>query len=144
MGCVPQSKLAKVCAERFPVIENTKEILIIDTLIMSGDTVRLNKTDTAFIICPPNKVITKIKEVRITAENTAKTHLIKQDCTKQIDAKDKEIIKLKKDLSKQIQKVSELKQKLSTMGKFRWRFYGLIGLIILFLLSSRWLRSLPF
>lgn len=145
IGCVPQSKLAKVCAERYPVKEEIKETLIIDTVRIQGDTIRLNKTDTAYVICPPSKVITKTKEVKIKAENTAKTHSIKQECDKQLQTKDKEIEKLKKDLNKRDQKIGEYKEKLEDVKKYKWWFFSLIGIIALILLYrlSRWFKPLP-
>lgn len=146
IGCVPQSKLAKVCAERFPVKEEVKEILIIDTLNIIGDTIRLNKTDTAYVICPPNQVITKTKEVRITAENTAKTHLVKEQCSKELKDKDKEINKLQNTIVENTKKISNLEHKLQIVQKYKKRFYILTGLLTLFLCFklSRWFKSLPF
>ena len=147
VGCVPQSKLAKVCAERYPIKEEIKEILIVDTLSITQDTLYIHFKDTSLpYICPPNKVVTKTKEVRITAENTAKTHLIKQDCNKQLSAKDKEIIKIKKDLISEQEKVQELKDKLQNVKKYKRWFYYIVGLITLFLVVkfSRWFKLLPF
>lgn len=145
MGCVPQSKLAKVCAERFPIKEEIKETIRIDTIISAGDTIRLNKTDTAYIICPPNKVITQIKEVKIKAENTAKTQLIKDDFSKQLNAKDKEIEKIKKELSNKDDKIAKLKEKLEDVNKYKRWFFILVGIlaIILGYRLSRWFNPLP-
>ena len=146
IGCVPQSKLAKVCAERFPVKEEIKEIIRIDTLISLGDTIRLNKTDTAYVICPPTQVITKTKEVRIIAENTAKTHLVKEQCSKELKAKDKDIIALQKTIADNAKKISNLEKKLQIVQKYKARFYILTGLLTLFLFFklSRWFKLLPF
>jgi hypothetical protein len=146
IGCVPQSKLAKVCAERYPVKEEIKEIIRIDTLISLGDTIRLNKTDTAYVICPPVQVITKTKEVRITAENTAKTHLVKEQCSKELKDKDREIIALQKTIADNAKKISNLEKKLQIVQKYKERFYILIGILALFLFFkfSRWFKLLPF
>jgi hypothetical protein len=146
IGCVPQSKLAKVCAERYPVKEEIKEIIRIDTLISLGDTIRLNKTDTAYVICPPAQVITKTKEVRITAENTAKTHLVKEQCSKELKDKDREIIALQKTIADNAKKISNLEKKLQIVQKYKERFYILIGILALFLFFkfSRWFKLLPF
>lgn len=146
IGCVPQSKLAKVCAERYPVKEEIKEIIHIDTLISLGDTIRLNKTDTAYVICPPAQVITKTKEVRITAENTAKTHLVKEQCSKELKDKDREIIALQKKIADNAKKISNLEKKLQIVQKYKERFYILIGILALFLFFkfSRWFKLLPF
>lgn len=145
MGCVPQSKLAKVCAERYPVKEEITETIVTDTITIAGDTIRLNKTDTAYVVCPPNKVITQIKEVKIKAENTAKTQLVKDDCTKQLRNKDKEIEKLNKELSSKDHKIAELKEKLEDVKKYKRWFYMLIGIIAIILgyRLSRWFNPLP-
>jgi predicted RNase H-like nuclease (RuvC/YqgF family) len=146
IGCVPQSKLAKVCAERYPVKEEIREIVLVDTLNIKGDTIRLNKTDTAYVICPPTQVITKIKEVRITAENTAKTHLAKEQCSKELKDKDKEIIKLQNTIADNAKKISNLEKKLHNVQKYKRRFFILTGILTLFLFFkfSRWFKLLPF
>jgi hypothetical protein len=146
IGCVPVSKLAKVCAERYPVKEEIREIIIVDTLNIEGDTIRLNKTDTAYVVCPPTQVITKTKEVRITAENTAKTHLVKEQCSKELKVKDKEIIKLQNTIADNAKKISNLEKKLQIVQKYKKRFYILTGLLTLFLFFklSRWFKLLPF
>lgn len=147
MGCVPQSKLAKVCAERYPIKEEIKEVNIIDTLSIPQDTLYIHFKDTSLpYICPPNKVVTKIKEVRITAENTAKTHLVKIECTKELQAKNKEIIKLQNTIADNAKKISNLENKLQIVQKYKNRYYILIGLLTLFLFFklSRWFKSLPF
>jgi hypothetical protein len=146
IGCVPVSKLAKVCAERYPVKEEIKEIVLVDTLNIKGDTIRLNKTDTAYVICPPTQVITKTKEVRITAENTAKTHLVKEQCSKELKGKDKEIIALQKTIADNAKKISNLEKKLQIVQKYKKRFFVLTGLLTLFLFFklSRWFKLLPF
>jgi len=149
IGCVPQSKLAKVCAERFPVKEEIKETIVTDTITIAGDTIRLNKTDTAYIICPPNKVITQIKEVKIKAENTAKIEALKQKHQKEIEEyssmylmheqkHEREIEKLKKELKKSEEKLEDVK-------KFKRWFYILIGILAVFLgyRLSRWFNPLP-
>jgi hypothetical protein len=146
IGCVPVSKLAKVCAERYPVKEEIREIVLVDTLNIKGDTIRLNKTDTAYVICPPTQVITKTKEVRITAENTAKTHLVKEQCSKELKVKDKEIIKLQNSIADNAKKISNLEKKLQIVQKYKRRFFVLTGLLTLFLFFklSRWFKLLPF
>ena len=146
IGCVPVSKLAKVCAERYPVKEEIREIIIVDTLNIEGDTIRLNKTDTAYVVCPPTQVITKTKEVRITAENTAKTHLVKEQCSKELKVKDKEIIKLQNTIADNAKKISNLEKKLQIVQKYKRRFFVLTGLLTLFLFFklSRWFKLLPF
>lgn len=134
-GCYSQNKLAKICSERFPIKEEIKEIIIIDTILTQGDTIHF-KDSSLPVICPPNKIITKTKEVRITAENTAKTHLIKQDYQKQIDKLnndcDKQIKILNAESQKHIKEIDKLNNKLESVKKFKHRFYLLIAGIILY------------
>ena len=141
VGCVPQSKLAKVCADRYPIKEEIREVITTDTIQLPQDTFYIHFKDTSLpFICPPNKVITKIKEVKITAENTAKTHLIKQECDKQLEVKDKEIAKLKKDISNKDKEIAKLNDKLQSVKKYkRWFYYIISGIGLLLLLKySRW------
>ena len=64
-GCLSQNKLAKVCSERFPIKEEIKEVLVIDTILTQGDTIVIHFKDSSLpVICPPNKIITKTKEVK--------------------------------------------------------------------------------
>lgn len=136
-GCLSEKKLAEKCADRFPIKEEIKEIIIIDTLLTQGDTIVVHFKDSSFpFICPPNKIITKTKEVRIRAENTAKTHLIKQDYQKQIDKLndecDKQIKILNAESKKHLKEIDNLNNKLESVKKFKRRFYLLITGIILY------------
>ena len=136
-GCYSQNKLAKICSERFPIKEEIKEVLVIDTIQSAGDTIIVHFKDSSLpFICPPNKIITKTKEVRITAENTAKTHLIKQDYQKQIDKLndecDKQIKILYAESQKHLKEIDKLNNKLESVKKFKHRFYLLITGIILY------------
>jgi predicted RNase H-like nuclease (RuvC/YqgF family) len=136
-GCLSQNKLAKVCSERFPIKEEIKEVLVIDTILTQGDTIVIHFKDSSLpVICPPNKIITKTKEVKITAENTAKTHLVKQDHQKEInklnDECDKQIQKIKKELDSKTKEIDKLSEKLESVKKFKYRFYILLSGIILY------------
>jgi hypothetical protein len=136
-GCLSQNKLAKVCSERFPIKEEIKEVLVIDTILTKGDTIVVHFKDSSLpVICPPNKVITKTKEVKITQENTAKTYLIKQDHQKEInklnDDCDKQISKLNAESKKHIKEIDNLNIKLENVKKFKRRFYILLSGIILY------------
>jgi len=119
-GCLSQNKLAKVCAERFPIKEEIKEILVIDTLLTQGDTIVVHFKDSSLpVICPPSKTITKIKEVKITAENTAKTHLLKQEHQKEInklnDECNKQVKILNAELKKKTKEIDKLSEKLESV-----------------------------
>ena len=136
-GCLSTNKLAKVCAERFPIQEQIKEVLVIDTILTQGDTIVVHFKDSSLpVICPPNKIITKTKEVIITAENTAKTYLLKQDYQKQIDKLNadcnKQIQLLNSESKKHIKEIDNLNIKLDSVKKFKHRFYLLIAGIILY------------
>jgi len=136
-GCLSQNKLAKVCAERFPIKEEIKEVLVIDTLLTQGDTIVVHFKDSSLpVICPPSKTITKIKEVKITAENTAKTHLLNQEHQKEInklnDECDKQLKKIQKELESKVKEIDNLSEKLESVKKFKRRFYLLLSGIILY------------
>jgi hypothetical protein len=136
-GCLSQNKLAKVCSERFPIKEEIKEVLVIDTILTQGDTIIIHFKDSSLpVICPPNKIITKTKEVKITSENTAKTYLVKQDHQKEInklnDDCDKQISKLNDESKKHIKEIDNLNIKLENVKKFKRRFYLLLSGIILY------------
>lgn len=136
-GCYSQNKLAKICAERFPIKEEIKEVLVIDTILTQGDTIYKVIKDTLVpFICPPSKTIIKTKEVKITAENTAKTHLLNQDHQKEInklnDECDKQIKSLNAELKKQTKEIDNLSEKLESVKKFKRRFYLLLSGIILY------------
>jgi cell division protein FtsB len=136
-GCLSQNKLAKVCSERFPIKEEIKEVLVIDTILTQGDTIYKLIRDTLVpVICPPSKTIIKTKEVKITAENIAKTHLVKQDHQKEInklnDECNKQISKLNAESKKHIKEIDNLNIKLENVKKFKRRFYLLLSGIILY------------
>jgi len=137
-GCYSQNKLAKVCAEKFPIKEEIKEVLVIDTLLTQGDTIVVHFKDSSLpVICPPNKVITKIKEVKITAENTAKTYSLnlahQKELVKLNDECNSKIDNLNKELQKQTKEIDNLTNKLDSVKKFKHRFYILLlGIIVYF------------
>ena len=141
LGCLSQNKLAKVCSERFPIKEEIKEILVIDTILTQGDTIVIHFKDSSLpVICPPNKIITKTKEVKITSENTAKTYLLKQDHQKEInkinDDCNEQISKLNDESKKHIKEIDNLSIKLENVKKFKRRFYLLLlGIILYFALK---------
>lgn len=146
-GCLSQNKLAKVCAERFPIKEEIKEILVIDTLLTQGDTIVVHFKDSSLpVICPPIKTITKIKEVKITAENTAKTHLLKQEHQKEInklnDECDKQVKILNAELKKKTKEIDNLSEKLESVKKFKRRFYLLLSGIILYFVIRLGIKKL--
>ena len=145
-GCLSERKLAETCAEKFPVKEEIKEVLIIDTVQSLPDTVVVHFKDSNFtFVCPPVQTIIKTKEVIKRQENTAKIESLKKAHQKEMETyiKDfemheekhnKEIEKLKKDLINSEEKVESLR-------KFkRWFYILVLGLIAYFALRNRWLR----
>ena len=145
-GCYSQNKLATICSERFPIKEEIKEVLVIDTILTQGDTIVVHFKDSSLpVICPPSKTITKTKEVKIMAENTAKTYLIKQDHKKEIDKLnddcDKQIELLNAESDKHIKEIDKLKIKLESVKKFKHRFYLLLSGIILYFVGKFGLRK---
>ena len=145
-GCLSQNKLARICSERFPIKEEIKEILVIDTILTQGDTIVVHFKDSSLpVVCPPNKIITKTKEVKITSENTAKTYLIKQDHQEQINKLNAEcnnqISKLNAESNKHIKEIDNLNIKLDSVKKFKRRFYILLSGIILYFVGKFGLRK---
>jgi hypothetical protein len=144
-GCLSQKKLAETCAERFPIKESVKEVLIIDTLV-NTDTVKIEyKGDTITLPCPPSKTITLTKEVVKTQENTAKIESLKIAHQKEMEslhmdyqnhetAHIKEMDKLKK-------KLNDVETKFQNVKKFKLWFWLLVsGLGLIFAIRSSWLK----
>ncbi len=98
------------------------------------------------VICPPSKTITKIKEVKITAENTAKTHLLNQEHQKEInklnDECDKQLKKIQKELESKVKEIDNLSEKLESVKKFKRRFYLLLSGIILYFVIRLGIKKL--
>ena len=145
-GCLSERKLAETCAEKFPIREQIKEVLIIDTVQSTPDTIMVHFKDSIFpVICPPSKTITLTKEVVKTQENTAKIEALKMRHQNEIESiqKDyqnheaahiKEVEKLKKDLT-------NVESKLQSARKFKLWFYLLIsGIILIFAIRNSWLK----
>jgi predicted RNase H-like nuclease (RuvC/YqgF family) len=146
-GCLSQNKLAKICSERFPIKEEIKEVLVIDTLLTQGDTIVVHFKDSSLpFVCPPSKTITKTKEVKIMAENTAKTHLLNQEHQKEIiklnDECDQQVKSLNSELKKQTKEIDKLSEKLENVRKFKYRFYILLSAIILYFVLKFGLKRL--
>lgn len=145
-GCLSEKKLAETCAEKFPIKEEIREVLVVDTIQAAPDTILVHFKDSILpVICPPSKIITLTKEVIKTQENTAKIEalkmshekeieLLKKDCQNHISDYVKEMDKLKKDLN-------NVETKLENVRKFKLWFYLLIsGLILIFAIRNSWLK----
>lgn len=144
-GCLSEKKLAETCAEKYPIKESVKEILIVDTLI-NTDTVKIEyKGDSIVLPCPPSKTITLTKEVIKTQENTAKIESLRISHQKEMEslhrdyqnheeAHRKEVDKLKKQLN-------DVETKFQNVKKFKLWFWLLIsGLGLIFAIRNSWLK----
>lgn len=144
-GCLSERKLAETCAEKYPIKESVKEVLIVDTLI-NTDTVKIEyKGDTILLPCPPSKTITFTKEVIKTQENTAKIESMRMNHQKEMEslhndyqnheaAHLKEMDKLKKQLN-------DVETKFQNVKKFKLWFWLLVsGLGVIFAIRNSWLK----
>lgn len=144
-GCLSERKLAETCAEKYPIKESVKEILIVDTLV-NTDTVKIEyKGDSIVLPCPPSKTIILTKEVIKTQENTAKIESLKLNHQKEMEslhrdyqnheeAHRKELDKLKKQLN-------DVETKFQNVKKFKLWFWLLIsGLGLIFAIRNSWLK----
>lgn len=144
-GCLSEKKLAETCAEKYPIKESVKEILIVDTLI-NTDTVKIEyKGDSIVLPCPPSKTITLTKEVIKTQENTAKIESLRISHQKEMEslhrdyqnheeAHRKEVDKLKKQLN-------DVETKFQNVKKFKLWFWLLVsGLGVIFAIRNSWLK----
>lgn len=145
-GCLSEKKLAETCAEKFPIREQIKEVLIIDTVQSEPDTIMVHFKDSILpVICPPSKTITLTKEVIKTQENTAKIESLRINHQKELEIlhKDyqnhedqhiKEVEKLKKQLN-------DVETKFQNVKKFKLWFWLLVtGLGLIFAIRNSWLK----
>ena len=151
MGCISSHRLAEVCAERYPVKEETKEIIIIDTLYTKGDTILVRfKDSTAVVICPPIQTITKTKEVVKTIENTAKIEALKESNRKAVgmvvDNYTQENKELQRIIDTKNKEIVKLQDKYDSANKYKKRFFILLSVIILYFAAKfsvkKWLSLL--
>lgn len=141
-GCLSQNKLAQKCAERFPVQEQIKEVIVFDTIYTKGDTIKMGFKDTSFaFICPPNKTIIKTKEVKITAENTAKTYLLKQGHQKEMAECKNQIADMQRIIDSKNKEIDKMNEKLDSVKKYKHRFYIILLGIILYFVGKFSLRK---
>lgn len=88
-SCVSEKKLAKICAEKYPIKDSIVYVASTDTLYeyVKGDSIKLEYIVNNVIkykdtICPPKRVKTIIKSTQkiVYQENTAKTHILQVKC----------------------------------------------------------------
>jgi hypothetical protein len=130
VSCASEKKIAKICAEKYPIKDSTIIIEKIDTTYeyIKGDSIKIPfyiKGDVIYkdTICPPVKVpkITKSKEKIVYQENTAKNALFELQM---------------KDMSQKLAKVNDdnkkLEDKVRSRTKQRNILFIILGIIILF------------
>jgi hypothetical protein len=130
VSCASEKKIAKICAEKYPIKDSTIIIEKIDTTYeyIKGDSIKVPfyiKGDVIYkdTICPPVKVpkITKSKEKIVYQENTAKNALFEMQM---------------KDMSQKLAKVNDdnkkLEDKVRSRTKQRNILFIILGIIILF------------
>ena len=151
MGCISTNKLAEVCAERYPVKEETKEVIIIDTLYTKGDTILVHfKDSVAIVVCPPTQTIIKTKEVIKTIENTAKLEALKESNRKAVgmvvDNYTQENKELQRIIDAKNKEIVKLQDKYDSANKYKKRFFILLSVIILYFAAKfsvkKWLSLL--
>lgn len=141
VSCVSEKKIAKICAEKYPIKDSTIIIEKIDTTYeyIKGDSIKVPfylKGEVIYkdTICPPVKIpkITKSKEKIVYQENTAKSALFEFQM---------------KDMSQKLAKANDdnkkLEDKVRSRTKQRNILLIILGLIILLLYLkitlNRWL-----
>lgn len=145
-GCLSERKLAETCAEKFPIKEEIKEVLVVDTIQAAPDTILVHFKDSILpVICPPSKTITLTKEVIRIQENTARIKSLKLNHQKEMEslhmdyqrheeAHIKEVEKLKKQLD-------NTETKLQNVKKYKLWFWLLISfLVAIFAIRNSWLK----
>jgi hypothetical protein len=136
-SCMSQKKLAKTCAERFPINDSTVIIERVDTTYqyVQGDSIRVpfyvqGKVIYKDTICPPVKVanVSKVKEKHVYVENTAKIQHLENVNSK-----------LTQDLNDSQQDVAKLEAKNKELAEFKRQvtFGGLLIIILLVLYKTR-------
>ena len=129
VSCVSEKKIAKICAEKYPIKDSTIIIEKIDTTYeyIKGDSIKVPfylKGEVIYkdTICPPVKFpkITKSKEKIVYQENTAKSALFEFQM---------------KDMSQKLAKANDdnkkLEDKVRSRTKQRNILFIILGLIIL-------------
>lgn len=145
-GCLSERKLAETCAEKYPIKEEIKEVLVIDTIQSKPDTILVHFKDSILpVVCPPSKTITLTKEVIRIQENTARIQSLKLNHQKEMESLHmdyqrheevhiKEVEKLKKQLD-------NTETKLQNVKKYKLWFWLLISsLVAIFAIRNSWLK----
>lgn len=131
ISCASEKKLAKICADKFPIKDSTIIIEKIDTTYeyIKGDSIKVPfyiKGDVVYkdTICPTIKVpkITKSKEKIVYQENTAKSALFEFQM---------------KDMSQKLAKVNQDNTKLQETIKNRTKQRNTLLIILAIIILSQ-------
>jgi hypothetical protein len=134
VSCASEKKIAKICAEKYPIKDSTIIIEKIDTTYeyIKGDSIKVPfyiKGDVVFkdTICPPVKVpkITKSKEKIVYQENTAKNALFELQM---------------KDMSQKLAKANDDNKKLEQTIKNRTNQRNILLIIIAIIILLAYLK----
>ena len=145
-GCLSEKKLAETCAEKFPIREQIKEVLIIDTVQSAPDTIMVHFKDSILpVICPPSKTITLTKEVIKTQENTAKIESLRINHQNELETLHKEYQNHEDQHIKEVEKLkkqlNDVETKFQNVKKFKLWFWLLVsGLGLIFAIRNSWLK----
>jgi hypothetical protein len=134
VSCASEKKIAKICAEKYPIKDSTIIIEKIDTTYeyIKGDSIKVPfyiKGDVIYkdTICPPIKVpkITKSKEKIVYQENTAKNALFELQM---------------KDMSQKLAKANDDNKKLEQTIKNRTNQRNILLIIIAIIILLAYLK----
>ena len=142
-SCASEQRLAKVCAEKYPIKDSTIIIETIDTTFIEikGDTIEVpfKVKDSSFFVsvpCPSVKVpsVQKSSKKVVYLENTAKTKLSEM----QINALAKQNMKLAVEIQEMQEKINDQKETIGSLRKFKmWIYIFIISLIAIYLIKIK-------
>lgn len=142
-SCASEQKLAKVCAEKYPIKDSTIIIERIDTTFVEikGDTIKVpfKVKDSSFFVsvpCPSVKVpsVQKSSKKVVYQENTAKVKLAEI----QITALAKQNMALAVEIQDMQQKINDQKETIGELRKFKmWVYIFIISLIAIYLIKIK-------
>ena len=145
-GCLSERKLAETCAEKYPIKEEIKEILVIDTIQSKPDTILVHFKDSILpVICPPSKTITLTKEVIRIQENTARIQSLKLNHQKEMESLHMDYQRHEESHIKEVEKLKKqldnTETKLQNVKKYKLWFWLLISsLVAIFAIRNSWLK----
>lgn len=142
-SCASEAKIAKVCAEKYPIKDSTIIIETIDTAFVEikGDTILVpfKVKDSSFTIsvpCPSVKApsVQKSSKKVVYLENTAKTKL--KDI--EIGLLASQNMKLAVEIQEMQKKINEQKETISNLRKFKmWVVIFIISLIAIYIIKIK-------